>query len=84
MRTDLEAELKAKREAKFKPLREPGPKGKSVKSAKEREQEESDKETVEKEVKHQTFERAKKAFYGERNIVKNPWKDNIGGTMFWM
>ena len=84
MRTDVEEKLKAEREAKFKPQRIANKKGKFVKTAAEKEQEAKDKETAEKEVKHRTFERAKRDFYGEKPIVKNPWMDSIGGTMFWM
>ncbi|CAO2651958.1 Nn.00g002410.m01.CDS01 [Neocucurbitaria sp. VM-36] len=84
MRTVVEDRLKAEREAIFKPDRKANKMGKSVKTAAEKEQEEKDKETAEKEVKHKTFERAKRDFYGKVPIVKNPWMDSIGETMFWM
>jgi hypothetical protein len=46
-------------------------------------QEELDKEAVADTLKQMTFDKAKEMFYkgGER---KNPWHENVAGTMFWM
>ncbi|EAT81940.2 hypothetical protein SNOG_10546 [Parastagonospora nodorum SN15] len=46
-------------------------------------QEELDKEAVADTLKQMTFDKAKEMFYkgGDR---KNPWHENVAGTMFWM
>ena len=85
MRKNLEDKLKTERETKFKHLRTFDKKSKKyVKTDAEMNQAEEDRKKVIEEVKQQTFETAKKHFYGPTETVRNPWSDNIGGTMFWM
>ncbi|KAF1849347.1 Piwi-domain-containing protein [Cucurbitaria berberidis CBS 394.84] len=83
MRFNVEQEIKAERETKFRGERTTDSMGMVVKSAEEKKQEETDRDRAEMVVKRNTFESAKATFYGS-DIVRNPWKDAIGKTMFWM
>jgi eukaryotic translation initiation factor 2C len=80
----IEQDLRQKREEKYGSSREVNQRGKAIKSAKEKLQEDLDKLEVDTRLKQWTFEKAKKAFYPDNGTVKNPWRDSIAGTMFWM
>jgi hypothetical protein len=54
-----------------------------LKCVEEIHQEELDLLEVDKMVKARTFQEAKTTFY-KGDVEKNPWHDNIAGTMFWM
>ena len=54
-----------------------------VKSSEEKRQELQDELSVDDAVKNATFEKAKLIFYGGK-IERNPWRDNLANTMFWM
>lgn len=81
---DLEKSLKEAREKNYLPLRTKDSNGKLCKSDGEKEQEAKDKKTLDETVRRRTFEKAIPAFYGPNQGVRNPWRDEIANTMFWM
>lgn len=85
MQTAMEKELRDKREIKFRSLRtKSGKSNMLMKSEEEKQQEARDKDTVEKQLKHATFQKAQDVFYGGKTQARNPWRMNVGKTMFWM
>lgn len=84
MRTQLEKDFKDAREARFRSLRTRDARGRMVKPAAEKQKEDEDKVAIDAQVKQRTFEMAKKMFYGPTKEVRNPWRDEIAQTMFWM
>ncbi|KAH7385933.1 Piwi domain-containing protein [Pyrenochaeta sp. MPI-SDFR-AT-0127] len=83
-RAQIDKHHKSNRDAKFSSRRTVDKWDKmTMKSAEEKQQEESDRMEVDKIVKAKTFEKASTEFYSN-GLEKNPWKDTVGRTMFWM